>query len=175
MRSVIKPTSMLAAILSLCGCLDYEGIVGGGLSRNIKQNASACDSGYREACIRLLESGCTPGTNWPVCQFAVDARSKVAASLEAKCSTGDDGACYTIAKAACGTGDASACSMLKEIDPAILERECTRGDQLACADPPPGVYAAAAMTVAHQWKDGRDHCARPLRSTDYVYPRTHVD
>ncbi len=146
MRSVIRPTSMLAVILTLCGCID-AGILGGVLSDSVKQNAAACDSGYREACVRLLESGCTAGTNWPACQIAVDAQSKASTSLKTKCSSGDDGACYTMVRVACGKGDASACSVLKAIDPATLESECKSGDQLACADPPPGVYAAAAMTV----------------------------
>lgn len=128
-------------------CIDYAGTLGGSLSDSVKQNAGACDSGYREACVRLLKSGCTPGTNWPACQIAVDAKSKTSASLQAKCGSGDDGACYTIGKVVCGTGDASACSVLETIDPVTLENECKRGDQLACANPPPGVYAAAAMTV----------------------------
>ena len=147
MGSVIKSTSMLVLSLTLCGCIDYAKIMSRALADGMKQNAAACDSGYREACVRLMESGCTAGTNWPVCRTAVDAQSTASTSLRTKCSLGDRGACYTLVRVDCGKGDASACNVLKATDPATLESECQSGDQLACTNPPPGVYAAARMTV----------------------------
>lgn len=150
MRLLIKPTSALIVILALCGCMDVAGILSRDFADMVKQNAAACDSGYSEACVRLSESGCAAGTNWPVCHIAVDAQSKAATSLKTKCNSGDDGACYTLVKVACGFGEASACSALKAIDPATLESECKSGDQLACTDPPPGVHAAGSLIIRSQ-------------------------
>lgn len=150
MRFLINPTSVLIVSLTLCGCIDFTGISGGILSDMVKQNAAACDSGYGEACERLFESGCTAGIHWPACQIAVDAQSKASTSLKTKCSSGDDGACYTIGRVVCWTGDASACSDLKTIDPATLEAKCKSGDQLACTDPPPGVHAAGSIIIKSQ-------------------------
>jgi len=150
MRLLIKPASVLIVSLTLCGCIDYAKMMSHILADNMKQNAAACDAGYREACVRLIESGCMTGTNWPACRIAVDAQSTASTSLKTKCSQGDKGACYTLVRADCGKGDASACNVLKTTDPATLESEYKSGDQLACTDPPPGLYAAARMINGSQ-------------------------
>lgn len=149
-KSVIKLTSILVLSATLCGCINYEKILSATLSDSTKQNAAACDSGYREACERLMASGCTSGTSWPVCRVAVETQSRSSASLKTKCSQDDNGACYTLARIDCGKGDASACNVLKTTDPATLESECKSGDQLACADHPAGAHAAGSMIIGSQ-------------------------
>jgi len=150
MGSVVNSTSMLVLSLTLCGCIDYEKILSASLSDSVRQNAVACDSGYREACERLMASGCTPGTRWPVCRVAVERQSKASTSLKTKCNQGDKGACYTLVKIDCGKGAAAACNVLKTTDPVTLQSECKSGDQLACVDHPPGVYASASMIIGSQ-------------------------
>lgn len=138
MLVLIRYPVVLTAVLLLTGCMAQQ-LANNMLEYTTKSNVSSCKAGYREACIKLFESGCKAGATLSACRFTNASQSELSTMLNEKCGYGDKGACYTLISIACKKGDISACVKMNETGTAILFNACTGGDQLACKEPPPGV------------------------------------